>query len=83
MIVYYPLKNQDSRRPQPMSYVEASYENAIIEMLCSTLGYQHIYGPDVARDYSEPLYLEELLPALRRINSGLPEVALHEAIHKL
>ena len=66
-----------------MSYVEASYENAIIEMLCSTLGYQHIYGPDVARDYSEPLYLEELLPALRRINSGLPEAALHEASHKL
>lgn len=66
-----------------MSYVESSYENAIIEMLCSTLEYQHLYGPDVPRDYSEPLYMDELLPALRRINHDLPEVAVHEAIHKL
>lgn len=66
-----------------MSYVEASYENAIIEMFCDTLDYQHVYGPDVVREYSDPLYLDELIPALRRINPGLPEAALTEAVYKL
>jgi type I restriction enzyme R subunit len=66
-----------------MSYVEASYENAIIEMLCGTLDYQHVYGPDVVREYSDPLYLDELMPTLRRINPGLPEAALTEAVYKL
>lgn len=66
-----------------MSYVESNYENAIIEMLCGTLGYLHVYGPDVVRDYSDPLYLDELMPALRRINPSLPETALTEAVYKL
>ena len=66
-----------------MSYIEAAYENAIIEMIRDTLGYSYIYGPDVARDYSDPLYLGELLPALRRINPKLPKSALSEAVGKL
>lgn len=66
-----------------MSYAEASYENAIIEMFCNILGYQHVYGPDIERDYSDPLYQDELMLALRRINRGLPDVAIKEAIEKL
>lgn len=66
-----------------MHYVEASYENAILEMFCGTLDYQHVYGPDVVREYSDPLYLDELIPALRCINPGLPEAALTEAVYKL
>jgi len=66
-----------------MPYTEANYENAVIEIFRNTLGYGYAYGPDVARDYAEPLYLDELLPALRRINSKLPESALIEAVYKL
>ncbi|GHU95259.1 hypothetical protein AGMMS49974_06330 [Deltaproteobacteria bacterium] len=41
------------------------------------------YGPDVARDYSNPLYEADLLPSLRRVNPQLPEAAIAEAIFKL
>jgi len=66
-----------------MAYTEANYENAVIEVFRDTLGYGYAYGPDVARDYAESLYLDELLPALRRINPKLPEAALSEAVYKL
>lgn len=66
-----------------MAYTEANYENAVVEVFRDTLGYGYAYGPDVARDYAEPLYLDELLPALRRVNPKLPEAALIEAVYKL
>ncbi len=66
-----------------MVYTEANYENAVIEVFRDTLGYGYVYGPDVARDYTEPLYMDELRPALRHVNPKLPEAALIEAIYKL
>lgn len=66
-----------------LSYTEANYENAVIEVFCDTLGYDYVYAPDLARDYSDPLYMDELLPALRRVNPKLPEAALSEAVYKL
>jgi len=33
-----------------MSYTEANYENAVIEIFRDTLGYRYVYAPDVARD---------------------------------
>ncbi|MDR1728002.1 MAG: type I restriction endonuclease subunit R [Acidobacteriota bacterium] len=66
-----------------MPYTEANYENAVIEVFRDTLGYGYAYGPDVARDYADPLYMDELLPALRRVNPKLPEAALTEAVYKL
>ena len=66
-----------------MSFTEANYENAIIELFRNTLGYGYAYGPDVARDYTDPLYTDELLPALRRVNPKVPEAAIAEAVYKL
>jgi len=66
-----------------MAYTEANYENAVIEIFRDTLGYGYIYAPDLARDYNDPLYIDELLPALRRVNPKLPEAALTEAAYKL
>jgi len=66
-----------------VAYTEANYENAVIELFHNTLGYTYVYGPDIARDYSDPLYTDELLPALQKINSKLPEAAITEAIYKL
>lgn len=66
-----------------MPYTEANYENAVIEVFRDTLGYGYFYGPDVVRDYADPIHMDDLLPALRRINSKLPEVALSEVVYKL
>ena len=61
---------------------EASYEKSIIELL-ENLGYTHVYGPDVERDFHEPLMMKELRYSLERNNPDLPEAAIEEAIYKL
>ena len=66
-----------------MPYTEANYENAVIEVFRDTLGYGYTYGPDITRDYANPLFMDELLPALRRVNLKLPEAAISEAVYKL
>ena len=37
-------------RGDTMSFTEANYENAIIQLFTGALGYTHAYGPDVPRD---------------------------------
>ncbi|HEM5083800.1 TPA: type I restriction endonuclease subunit R [Streptococcus suis] len=66
-----------------MNFTENNYENAVMELFRDGLGYSSIYGPDVERDYREPLYLDELYPALERINPKLPAVAIQQAVEKL
>lgn len=66
-----------------MSFAEDNYEKAIIELFQDDLGYSYQYGPDIVRDYTEPLYFDELEPALIRINPLLPEGAIQEALNKL
>lgn len=66
-----------------MSFTESNYENAILQLFAESLGYATAYGPDIERDYHSPLYEDELLPALRAINRGLPEAALDDALYKL
>jgi type I restriction enzyme R subunit len=66
-----------------MSYTEANYENAVIEVFRDALGYKYVYAPDLMRDYTDPLWTDDLLPALRRVNPKLPEAALSEAVYKL
>jgi len=65
-----------------MVYAEGNFENAVIQLF-GELGYRHVYGPNVARDYSECLYMDELVSALQRINIGAPKSAIDEAIFKL
>ena len=64
-------------------YNESNYENAIINLFTDVLGYSYAYGPDIDRDYHDPLYEDLLLPALQRINPGLPIEALNEAVYKI
>lgn len=66
-----------------MPYTESDYEKAVIQLFTQVLGYVHVYGPDVGRDHHDPLYGDLLLPALRRINPGLPLETLNEVIHKI
>ena len=64
-------------------YTEASYENSIIELFRNNLGYEYVYGPDVERDFENPLYEEILVDSLYRLNSKLPDDAIQEALFKL
>lgn len=61
---------------------EATYENSIIELL-GNLGYIHVYGPDVERDFHDPLMADELKNSLEMVNPNLPSAAINEAIYKL
>lgn len=64
------------------SYTEADYENSIIELF-KELGYIHVYGPDVERDFRSPLYDEVLETSIRHLNPQLPEEAIIDALYKL
>lgn len=66
-----------------MPFTESNYENALLNLFTEVLGYSYAYGPDIDRDYHNPLYEDLLLPALQRINPGLPMEALNEAVYKL
>ena len=61
---------------------EASYEDSIIELF-ENLGYSYVYGPDVERNYCNPMMVEDLRNSLERINSGIPIAAIEEAIYKI
>lgn len=61
---------------------EASYENSIIELL-ESMGYTHVYGPDVERNHRSYYMADELRLSMERINPKLPSAAIDEAIYKI
>ena len=63
-------------------FTETNYEQAIIELF-QNMGYSHIYGPDLERDYSSPILEFTLFDCLVQINKNLPYAAIMEAIGKL
>ena len=63
-------------------YTEADYENSVIELF-QEMGYRHVYGPNIERDFNSPLYDEELISALHRLNSSMPDDAIKDALFKL
>lgn len=65
-----------------MPYTESNYENAIIQQM-QELDYDYVYGPDVERDYEDPLYSDVLDASIRRVNPGICEAAITEALYKL
>ncbi len=65
-----------------MPFTEANYENSVVELF-ENMGYKHIYGPDIARDFKSHVYDEILLDSLYRLNKSLPEDAIAEALEKL
>ena len=64
-------------------YTEADYENSVIELFRNDLGYEYAYGPDIERDFYSPLYEEVLLDSLYRLNRGLPDDAIQDALFRL
>lgn len=66
-----------------MPFTENNYEQAIIQLFRNDLGYDYAYGPDIERDFYSPLYEEVLLDSLYRLNRGLPDDAISDALFKL
>ncbi|MBR1435900.1 MAG: type I restriction endonuclease subunit R [Bacteroidales bacterium] len=63
-------------------FTEENYENAVLYLL-ETLGYEHIYGPDVERDYRVPFYEAQILHSLMLVNPNKPSIAIEEAVRKI
>ena len=66
-------------------FTEDTYEQALIELFQSLEGkqYRYEYGPDIERDYSNPILDDVLQESLLRINPTLPTSAIDNAIKKL
>ncbi|HDL2265142.1 TPA: type I restriction endonuclease subunit R, partial [Enterococcus faecium] len=64
-------------------FTEESYENSLIDLFENDLQYQHIYGPNIERDFYSPLYEDVLIESIERINRRLPRSAIDDALNKL
>lgn len=67
----------------PFEYHEENYEKSIIELFKNDLQYEHIYGPNIERDFYSPLYEDILVESIERINNRLPHTAIDDALYKL
>lgn len=58
-------------------FSEETFENALIQLCETELGYEHIYGPDIDRDYSEVLLEKQLFGCIQAMNflGASPEVS--------
>lgn len=65
-----------------MFFTEDTYEQAIVALF-EGMGYEHIYAPEMERDYSRPLMDSVLQDALVCINKDVPLEGIREAILKL
>lgn len=61
---------------------EGMYENALMSLF-ENLGYETLYGPDIARDYRIPVNEPQMRFALALVNPTKPNVAIDEAIRKV
>ena len=60
-------------------FTEDSYEQTLIKLF-KDMGYDYVYGPDMERDFKEPVDKEELRKAMKRLNGSLPEKVLDDAL---
>ncbi len=67
----------------PSLYSEADYENSIIELFKNDLEYEYIYGPDIERDFYVPYYEDVLIDSLYKLNRGLPDDGMQDALFEL
>ncbi|MEG1506102.1 MAG: type I restriction endonuclease subunit R [Bacilli bacterium] len=61
---------------------EEQLENAIIEHLCN-MGYKHLYGPDIVRDYREVILKDIFFESLFRINKNITFDIVEETFRKI
>ena len=64
------------------AYNENAYENAVLEVLRS-MKWEYMYGPDVKRDYSDPTLPDVFEYQVRKLNKGVPDEAVNDAIRQV
>ena len=64
------------------AYNENAYENAVIEVLRS-MKWEYMYGPDIERDYSDPTLPDVFEYQVRKLNKGVPDEAVNDAIRQV
>ena len=64
------------------SYNENAYENAVLEVLRS-MKWEYMYGPDIERDYSDPTLPDVFEYQVRKLNKGVPDEAVNDAIRQV
>ena len=62
---------------------EQSFENALVSICENDLGYEHVCGYDVVRDYKNCFFEDKLKESLLSINSEVPEEGIDEAIFEI
>lgn len=67
------------------AFTEDTYEQALIDFFQSLEGkqFRYQYGPDIERDYTNPILDDVLQVSLQNINPALPQCAIDDAIKKL
>lgn len=63
-------------------YDEESYEKSVIQIF-ENLGYGSLYGPDISRDYNNPIYMEQLVSSLNKINPNSEDNLINSAVNQL
>lgn len=63
-------------------FKESNVEEAIIEQL-QELGYEYQYGPDIERDYKEPILKDVFYDSLYKINKDITEDIADEVYRKV
>ena len=64
------------------AYNENAYENAVLEVLRS-MKWDCLFGPDIERDYSDPMLAETFTYQVRKLNGGVPAEAVDDAIRQV
>lgn len=67
------------------AFSEDTYEQALLELFQSLEGkqFRYQYGPEIERDYTNPILDDILQESLQNINPALPQCAIDDAIKKL
>lgn len=65
-----------------MSFTEDLFEQALIEEFISK-GYEHLYAPDIERDYHEVILKEYFYEAMFKVNKGITIEIVEEAYKKI
>lgn len=63
-------------------FTEDLYEQSVLALF-EELDYEYVYGPDIERDYRNPLYKDVLMDSIYRLNKGLPHAAIKEGYKRL
>jgi type I restriction enzyme R subunit len=64
------------------SYNESAYEKAVLDLLAEE-GWTVEYGPDIERDYSDPTLPDVFEYQVRKLNKGVPDEAVNDAIRQV